>query len=184
MPSHLHGTWNGYAAYKCRCVECAEAGRQYGIARRAGKATPPELLTPTREAPHGSAARYRAGCDCEPCLHAGVKRRVPLRVPSTFRRYRYRIEPSPSAELALNRLLGAARWVHNEYIARARASYEAGEGHISGYTGQKLIVTDGRANPDTAWLLEFPSSVLRASVSNAAPTSRSSTRSVDAAKAH
>ncbi|BAU33473.1 transposase IS605 [Microcella alkaliphila] len=69
---------------------------------------------------------------------------------------------------ALNRLFGATRWVHNEYIARARASYEAGHGHLSGYTGQRLVVTDGRANPETAWLKEFPSGVFRGSVTRAA----------------
>lgn len=164
VPSHVHGKWNGYATYKCRCAECAEAGREYGIARRAGKATPPELLTPKKEASHGTAARYRAGCDCEPCIQAGAKRRVPLGVPSTLRRYRYRLEPSLSVASGLNRLFGAARWARNEYIARARAAYAAGEGHISGYSSQKLVITDGRANPDTAWLLEYPSSVLRASV--------------------
>ncbi|MBX9719637.1 MAG: hypothetical protein K2X36_12480 [Microbacteriaceae bacterium] len=58
--------------------------------------------------------------------------------------------------------------MHNAYIAAARAAYEAKQPHPNGYAGSKLIVTEGRANPDTAWLQELPSNVLRASVMNAA----------------
>lgn len=27
IPEHVHGTWNGYANYNCRCMECLNACR-------------------------------------------------------------------------------------------------------------------------------------------------------------
>lgn len=85
-----------------------------------------------------------------------------------MRRYRYRIDPSPQVRQKLSRLFGAVRWVHNEYIAQARAKYAADRSHLTGFSGQKLVVTQGRTNPETVWLKEFPSSALRASVMHAA----------------
>lgn len=167
-PAGKHGTWSGYAYYKCRCQACVEAGRLYGIQRRQGKETATELLTPRPVPEHGTRARYARGCGCEPCRVAGSRARVPLGVPSTFRRYRYQIHPSSQAEAALARVFGAVRWVHNAYVAAARDAYADGLPHLNGYAGSKLIVTGGRANPETAWLQELPSNVLRASVMNAA----------------
>jgi putative transposase len=89
-------------------------------------------------------------------------------VPSTIRRYKYQVHPSPQAEKNMPRVFGAVRWVHNAYIAAAGDAYEAKKPHLNGFTGSKLIVTEGRANPETAWLQELPSNVLRASVMNAA----------------
>lgn len=167
-PAEKHGSWSGYAYYKCRCVACVEAGRLYGIQRRQGKKTPEDLLTPRPVPEHGTRARYARGCGCEPCRVAGSRARVPLGVPSTFRRYKYQVQPSPQAAAAMARVFGAVRWVHNAYVAAARDAYADGLPHLNGYAGSKLIVTAGRANPETAWLQELPSNVLRASVMNAA----------------
>src|SRR5690606_753040 len=113
-------------------------------------------------------ACFGRGCRCEECRTAGSKARVPLGVPSTMRRYRYRIEPSVGVAAKLNRVFGGVRWVHNAYIAAARAAHAAGHPFLTGYDGCKRIVTGGRANPDTAWLAELPSNTLRASVKHAA----------------
>lgn len=85
-----------------------------------------------------------------------------------MRRFKYRIEPSPDVAARLNRVFGGTRWVHNAYVAAAREAHAAGEPYLSGYDGCKRVVTQGRANPDTAWLAELPSNTLRASVMQAA----------------
>lgn len=85
-----------------------------------------------------------------------------------MRRFRYRIEPSVGVAAKLNRVFGGTRWVHNAYIAAAREAHAAGIPFLTGYDGCKKIVTQGRANPDTAWLAELPSTPLRASVMQAA----------------
>ena len=85
-----------------------------------------------------------------------------------MRRYKYRVEPSAEAAAKLNRVFGGARWVHNAYIAAAREAHGAGLPFLTGFDGCKRIVTQGRANPDTAWLAELPSNTLRASVLQAA----------------
>jgi len=168
VPAEKHGTWSGYAYYRCRCPECVEASRTYAAARRKGEDTPAELLTPPPTPAHGTRARFGRGCRCEECRVAGSTARVPLGVPSTMRRYRYRIEPSADVAAKLNRVFGGTRWVHNAFIAAAREAHAAGLPYLTGYDGCKRIVTQGRANPETAWLAELPSNTLRASVMQAA----------------
>jgi hypothetical protein len=29
IPADVHGTWNGYANYNCRCEDCLQASREY-----------------------------------------------------------------------------------------------------------------------------------------------------------
>lgn len=167
-PADRHGTWSGYAYYKCRCEQCKAANKIYAAARQRGEPTPQEILTPRAEPEHGSKAQYARGCRCGECQAAGSKARVPLGVPSTVRRYRYRISPSAEVEAKLVRVFGGARWAHNAYIAAAREAHAAGLPFLTGYAGCKLIVTEGRANLDTAWIKELPSNTLRASVLQAA----------------
>lgn len=168
VPADKHGSWTGYSYYRCRCEQCIAASRSYAAARRRGEKPSPTLLTPQAPPAHGSAASYGRGCRCAECRAAGSRARVPLSVPSTIRRYRYRIEPSADAAGKLSRVFGGVRWVHNAYVAAARNAHAAGQTFLTGYDGCKQIVTLGRANPETAWLSELPSQTLRASVMHAA----------------
>ncbi|MER7797495.1 transposase [Microbacterium sp. NPDC096154] len=85
-----------------------------------------------------------------------------------IRRYRYRVEAGPAAEQALNRIFGGCRHVHNAYIAAAREAYASGSPHPSESEASKLLITQGRANPDTAWLKELPTIALRGALRDAA----------------
>ena len=65
-PDTVHGTTNGYTYWRCRCVACTDAGRQYASARRRdiiGR-TPPDTV-------HGTTNGYDSWrCRCEPCKDA------------------------------------------------------------------------------------------------------------------
>lgn len=62
-----HGTVNGYANCKCRCVDCTEAWRvYYKLTRQAEK---PELAADDPR--HGTSTAYRWWhCRCEACRAA------------------------------------------------------------------------------------------------------------------
>lgn len=154
VPRAPHGTWARYCA-KCRCDMCVAAGSEYSrLSREARKQqvkfVPPEHLM--RKA--------------EPLVLAEP---IPAGTPGTVtRNFSYRASVAPSVASRLNRVFGHTRYVYNAYIALARRSYAAGQKHPSGYDGCKQVVTQGRANPDTVWLTEVPSQVLRESVMDAA----------------
>lgn len=168
VPAEKHGTWSGYAYYRCRCDQCVGASREYSAARRKGVSPRTELFTPVPIPEHGTPARFSRGCRCEVCRAATSKARIPLGVPSTIRRYRYQVE-APSAAVAqrMARVFGGARWVYNAYVAAARDQYQTAGTHLNGFAGVKQIVTAGRHNPDTAWLAELPHHVMAASVKHA-----------------
>lgn len=168
VPAEKHGTWSGYSYWKCRCSPCVQASKDYAAARRAGTAPPKSVLVDVQPAEHGTRARYIAGCRCDGCREAASTRRRPLGVPSTIRRYRYRITPSPAAQREFGRVFGGARFVYNAYVAAARDLYAAEGRHLNGFDGCKQIITAGRRAPETAWMAELPSSVLRASLLRAA----------------
>lgn len=137
-----HGTWAGYCR-KCPCDPCREAGRLYRAARKAGLPNPvPSARKPPKPKPE--------------------------RPEGPVRRYRYRITPSVATQHKLARVFGGARFFYNAYIALARAEFEAGRAHPSGFTAAKLLVT----GTEHAWARELPSPVLRASVRQAAETYR------------
>jgi hypothetical protein len=79
MREHLAGYPVGLSTYTnhgCRCDGCKGAAREYGRARRAGRARPRGalalLLHPDRVA-HGTVRGYRTqGCRCEKCKAANA----------------------------------------------------------------------------------------------------------------
>lgn len=144
MPGRAHGSWSGYAYWKCRCEPCLDAGRAYRAARKCGEANP---------VPSRARARKPASTP---------------RLEGPVRGYRYRIQPSAQAQARLVRLLGGARFVYNAYVALARDEFAAGRKHPSGFDGRKTIVTDGRRATETAWMRGLPVGPLYASVLQAA----------------
>ena len=145
VPAAVHGSWSGYAAWKCRCEPCLGAGRAYRAARKAGLPNPvPSAGKPKRD-------------------------RTPApRLDGPVKRFRYRIHPSAQAEARLRRVMGGVRFAYNAYIALAHDSYASGSKHPSGFDGCKLIVTEGRRAVETAWMWDLPAQVLSAAVMQAA----------------
>ena len=57
----IHGTTTGYSWYKCRCVDCKKAHKDYL------KTYSENTLISLREKDHGTFKAYRAGCRCDTC---------------------------------------------------------------------------------------------------------------------
>lgn len=68
----------------------------------------------------------------------------------------------------LRRVFGSCRFVYNSYIALARERHAAGAKHPSAYEAAKMLVTEARRSPDTAWLAEVSHTALTAAVHDAA----------------
>jgi hypothetical protein len=68
-PAHVHGTYNGYMEWGCRCRECKDANRDYHTAQTR-KRSSGVLGPPPR---HGTITSYQSwGCRCDECV-AGAK---------------------------------------------------------------------------------------------------------------
>lgn len=176
MPADAHGKPSGYTFWSCRCRACKKAWKQsQGTRPRASRQQPDISLMPAAE--HGTRRGYNYwGCRCEDCRRVAAKVRAEVKAakraehdgPTVIRRYEYRIEPEPSAVVALRQVFGACRFVYNAYIALARDRYESGEKHPTAYDAAKILVTQARRDPQTLWLAEVPSAPLAAAVHDAA----------------
>jgi hypothetical protein len=68
-----HGTVTGYG-YGCRCVECREAIRLKGVARRRRLGVPTTKGVPPGSIKHGTKYGYdRRGCRCDECREANAE---------------------------------------------------------------------------------------------------------------
>lgn len=176
MPESAHGTPSGYTFWSCRCKRCNKVARARSKTRARGPRVKPDLAAMPVE-DHGTRRGYNHwNCPCAPCRAAGTEMRSNARArkraehdgPVTVRRYSYRIHPEPEAADHLRRVFGSCRFVYNSYIALARDRYAEGRKHPSGYDASKILVTEARRRPDTAWLAEVSHTALSAAVHDAA----------------
>ena len=176
MPTNAHGKPSGYTFWSCRCRACKKAWKQSQEGRsRAPREKPDLLAMPALE--HGTKRGYDCwGCRCDDCRRVAAQARAEAKAakraehegPTVIRRYEYRICPEPSAVAALRQVFGACRFVYNSYIALARDRYETGGKHPTAYDATKVLVTQARRAPETAWLAGVPSAPLSAAVHDAA----------------
>gem|GEM_PF-3954480 len=176
MPEKAHGTPSGYTLWGCRCKRCNKVARARSKTRtRAPRMKPDLAMMPEED--HGTRRGYRHwDCPCGHCRAVGNSIRADTRArkraehdgPVELRRFRYQIHPEPGAAENLRRVFGSCRFVYNSYIALARDRYAAGGEHPSAYDGTKILVTQARRDPDTAWLAEVSHAALSAAVHDAA----------------
>lgn len=176
MPAGAHGKPSGYTFWSCRCRACRKAWKQSQEGRSRAVRKKPDLSTmPSAE--HGTKRGYDYwGCRCEDCRLIAARARAEVKAgkraehegPTVVRRYKYRIYPGPSAVAGLRQVFGGCRFVYNSYIALARDRYETGGRHPSAYDATKILVTQARRAPETAWLASVPSAPLSAAVHDAA----------------
>ena len=150
-----HGTWSKYSG-GCRCLKCSVGATEYGRARRAAVKAGIPFVIPS----HLLTDRV--------AVKAVTPVPVTAAVETVTRRYTYSASVAPAVAGNLNRAFGSSRFVFNAYLAHARAEYAAGRKHPSFYDGCKAIVTEGRKNPDTAWLRELPTGMLQLAVRDGA----------------
>lgn len=169
MPADRHGSRSGYTYWGCRCQRCTRADLEY---KR--PATPKE---PAPESAHGTLSGYNYWkCRCEGCRSANRKasqdrlaqrRGLQTDDKTVLRRYKYRIDASPSSQARLVQVFGACRFVHNGFIAAARTAHASQEPRPTESEAAKLLITQGRQNPETPWLKEIPTTVLRGAIRDA-----------------
>lgn len=182
MPDNAHGKPSGYTFWSCRCKRCKKAWRDSREGSKRKPTSAPDIaMMPATE--HGTNRGYNYwGCRCEPCRSVAATARAEAKarrraepdpgVEVVVRRYEYRIDPEPSAILALRQIFGSCRYVYNSYIALARGRYASGDRHPSAYDATSILVTQARRAPETAWLTETAHAVLAAAVHDAADAYR------------
>jgi putative transposase len=80
-------------------------------------------------------------------------------------RYRYRIEPTPTQQRRLGRVLGCCRVVFNDALRVRDDAYQAGI-KLSDSEIQRRVITQARTTVERRWLAEVPSVALVQSVND------------------
>lgn len=176
MPEDAHGKPSGYTFWNCRCKRCKKQHRE----SKKGRERKPRVKPDPSQMPgedHGTRRGHDYwDCPCGACRAVGAELRADAKSkkralpdgPVVIRRFNYRIYPEPAAKVALRRVFGSCRFVYNSYIALARDRYEKKERHPSAYDAAKLLVTEARRVPETAWLADVAHAVQSAAVHDAA----------------
>lgn len=172
MPADAHGMPSGYTFWGCRCKVCKRTERDRSRNKRAAK--PPTNSIPDDK--HGTASGYGYWrCRCEPCKRANrevaQRRRDEHRaldpdIEYRIRRYKFRIDPSPTVVRQLRRVFGSCRFVANRYIELARLTYAAEGHHVGSWDAYKIVVTEAKKDAATAWLAGVPTAPLSSAVAD------------------
>ncbi|GET44320.1 RNA-guided endonuclease InsQ/TnpB family protein [Microseira wollei] len=81
-------------------------------------------------------------------------------------RYRYRVYPTLSQQLALNKLFGSVRVVWNDALANCVAQYQSGNKKPKGADLQKQFITQAKKTKDRVWLSEVSNIPLQQSLND------------------
>jgi putative transposase len=76
-------------------------------------------------------------------------------------RYNYRVEPTPSQQIALARAFGCARVVFNDGLRARQDAQRAGLPYIPDGDLSKRVITRAKGTPERAWLGEVSAVVLQ-----------------------
>lgn len=81
-------------------------------------------------------------------------------------RFRYRVYPTPSQQLALSKLFGCVRVVWNDALAHCVAEYRGGGKKPGNASLQKQFITQAKKLPERAWLAEVSNVPLQQSLND------------------